>query len=262
MEQPYIRVRQADDRRALATGLILTAAIHVVVAVFCVFTGLKYLYPPPPENTFVVDFTEEDEIVKPLQTKVGRQPQAEEVDKTKPVELVQKAESPYTSTKPNVTPATKPDPHGDVEVPTPKQEEPKLDPRAAFPGMSNKDNSATAPHSASEGSEGFKAGQPDGNTAQGRSEGAANAHLKGRNIVGSLPKPTYGVQAEGTVVVQIKVDQYGNVVEAIPGVEGTTITDRTLWTAARNAALKAHFNQSAEAGAVQLGTITYKFKLH
>jgi len=57
------------------------------------------------------------------------------------------------------------------------------------------------------------------------------------------------------------VDQYGNVTEAIPGAEGTTVTDKNLWNAARNAALKAHFNPSADAPPVQMGTITYIFKL-
>ena len=176
-------------------------------------------------------------------------------------ELVQKAESPYVNDRPNTTPATRPDPHGDVEVPTPKQEEPKLDPRASFPGMSQKDDKATAPHSAAEASEGFKAGQPDGNTKEGRTTGNANAHLQGRNVVGTLPKPSYNAQMEGTVVVQVKVDQYGNVTEAIPGVEGTTVTDKSLWNAARAAAMKAHFNMSADAPVLQTGTITYKFKL-
>ena len=85
--------------------------------------------------------------------------------------------------------------------------------------------------------------------------------MKGRNVVGSLPRPTYNSQLEGIVVVQVKVDQYGNVTEAIPGAEGTTVTDKTLWNAARIAATKAHFNMDANAPAVQSGTITYIFKL-
>ena len=96
---------------------------------------------------------------------------------------------------------------------------------------------------------------------EGRTEGNANAHLQGRQVLGTLPLPAYSTQLEGIVVVQIKVNQYGEVTEAIAGAEGTTVTDKTLWTAARNAALKAHFNQKADAPAVQLGTITYKFKL-
>ncbi len=261
--QPYLRSRQTEDRRARWTGLAATVAVHVVAVVFCLTAGLKYLDPPPPETSFLIDFEEEVlENETPVETRVGRQPQAEETDPEKPVELVQKAESPHVNDRPNRTPATRENGHGDVEVPaTPKKEEPKLDPRASFPGMSQKDDKATAPHSASEAGEGFKAGQPDGNTKEGRTEGNANAHLSGRSVVGSLPKPSYNAQIEGTVVVQVKVDQYGNVTEAVPGVEGTTVTDKGLWNAARNAAMKAHFNTKADAPVVQMGTITYKFKL-
>ena len=261
--QPYLRSRQTEDKRARLTGLAATVLIHVVALVFCLTAGLKYLDPPPPETSFLIDFEEEVlEDEKPVDTKVGRQPQAEETDPTKPVELVQKAESPHVNDRPNRTPATKENGHGDVEVPAPqKKEEPKLDPRASFPGMSQQDDKATAPHSASEAAEGFKAGQPDGNTKEGRTQGAANAHLSGRNVVGTLPRPTYNAQLEGTVVVRVKVDQYGNVTEAVPGVEGTTVTDSGLWNAARNAAMKAHFNTKADAPVVQTGTITYIFKL-
>ena len=260
--QPYQRTQQKREKNATVTGILATVCIHAAALVLLLTSGLTYLDPPPPERTsLLIEFEEEVQEVKPVRTRVGRQPQAEEVDRTKEVELVQKAESPHVDDRPNVTPATKPDPHGDVEVPTPKEEEPKLDPRASFPGMSQKDNSATTPHSATEAHEGFKAGQPDGNTKEGKTEGSANAHVKGRNVVGSLPRPSYNSQTAGTVVVQVKVDQYGNVTEAIAGAEGTTVTDKTLWTAARNAALKAHFNMDANAPAIQTGTITYIFKL-
>jgi TonB family protein len=210
----------------------------------------------------VIEFEEEEDMAKPVQTRVGRQPQAEEVDREKAVELVQKAESPHVNDRPNVTPATKPDPVGDVDVPTPEpKEEPKLDPRASFPGMSQKDNSATTPHSAKDASEGFKAGQPDGNTREGKTEGTANAHLKGRTVLGTLPKPNYANAGEGLVVVSIWVDQYGNVQKALPGAEGTTLVDSKIWAAVRKAAMEAHFNMRGDAPALQEGTITYKFKL-
>ena len=261
--QPYQRKQEKSEKNAGVIGILVTLGLHAAALVVCLTSGLTYLDPPPPERTsLVIEFEEEEEVAKPIQTRVGRQPQAEEVDREKAVELVQKAESPHVNDRPNVTPATKPDPVGDVDVPTPEQkEEPKLDPRASFPGRSKKESSATTPHSAKDASEGFKAGQPDGNTREGKTEGTANAHLKGRSVVGSLPKPTYGIQAEGTVVVQIKVDQYGNVTEAIPGAEGTTVTNKELWNAARNAAMKAHFNMKADAPALQTGTITYIFKL-
>ena len=92
-----------------------------------------------------------------------------------------------------------------------------------------------------------------------RTEGTANAHLNGRNVVGTLPRPSYNAQLEGIVVVQVKVDQYGNVTEAVPGVEGTTVTDSGLWNTARNAAMKVHFNANASAPTIQIGTISYNF---
>lgn len=39
------------------------------------------------------------------------------------------------------------------------------------------------------------------------------AHVKGRTIEGSLPKPSYSSKVEGIIVVQVKVDQYGQVTE-------------------------------------------------
>lgn len=255
----YIRERLKQEKTSRLIGAALAVAIPVCAAVLCSFTGFKYIWPPPQENSFVIDFTEETEDV--IQHRNGSQPVAEEIDLSKPIELIQKSESPYvaTTTK-NNTPATAPDDHGDVEVPTPPAE-PVLDPRASFPGMSKKDTSLTAPHSASEASEGFKAGQPSGNTDKGQAEGTPNAHLKGRNVVGALPRPSYKVQQEGIVVVTVWVDQYGNVTKALAGADGTTVTSTELWTAARNAAMKAHFNQKADAPAMQQGTITYIFKL-
>ncbi|MBO7396726.1 MAG: TonB family protein [Bacteroidales bacterium] len=263
--QPYQRTRGQREKHANVNGILLTLAAHALLLVLLLTSGLKYLDPPPPERTsLLIEFTELEEETRPEEKQSGREPQAEQADPEREVELVQKAESPYQAQpeKPNVTPETAPDPHGDVETPTPPvKEEPKLDPRASFPGMAKQDNSATTPHAASEPSAGFKAGQADGNTKEGRTQGHSNAHLQGRSLMGSLPRPSYNAQMEGIVVVRIKVDQYGHVTEAIPGAEGTTVTDRELWNAARNAAMKANFNASADAPDIQTGTITYVFKL-
>lgn len=254
----YLRQRQQQERTSSAIGSALAVALPALAAIFCSFTGMKYIYPPPPESNFVIDFTEEEEL--PRQHFRGSQPQAEEIDLTREVELVQRSESQYVSRKENLTPASKPDPHGDVEVPAPKQE-PVLDARAAFPGMQKKDTTLTAPHGAKEATEGFKAGHPEGNTDSGKTVGKPNAHLKGRSVLGNLPHPSGNFQKEGVVVVAIWVRPDGGVEKAQAGVEGTTVSDTQLWTAARNAAMGAHFNVAADAPALQQGTITYIFKL-
>ena len=259
--KPYLRERQTHEKTAKTLGIVLAAGLHVAAALLLVFTGVKYLYPPPEEQSFIIDFQEEEPQVL-VQHRNGTVPQAEDIDLTKPVELIQRSESPETVAKNNLTPETKQNDFGDVETPAPKpKEEPKLDPRASFPGMAKKDSSYTAPHSADEASDSFKAGQPDGNTKVGPTDGTPNARVKGRNTLGALPRPSYPVQKSGTVVVKVWVDNYGNVKKAVPGADGTTVTDDKLWAAARNAAMKTHFNESIDAPAMQEGTITYIFKL-
>ncbi len=249
-----------DDRRAAITGLCLTVAVHAVALTLVSFTGLKYIYPPPEEKTMLIDFSEDTEV--PVQEYKGSAPRSQEPDRTKPVNLVQKSESPQVSNRQNLTPQTKPDNFGDVPTGTPDTpKEPELDPRAAFPGMAKKDTTLTADHAADRSSDKYKSGQSDGNTGKGRTDGKPNAHLRGRNTVGNIPRPAYNVQESGTVVVDIWVDNYGNVVKAVPGGDGTTVLNKALHAAARNAAMQTHFNMSTDAPAMQEGRITYYFNL-
>lgn len=258
----YIREREKQGKIATMAGIVFTIALHVVLIVAGVFTGLKYIYPPPQEQTFVIDFQEPEDEIKVEQTDDGNQPMAEVVNKQKEVDLVQKSEAPLKGTKANLGKASTVDDFGDVDVPKPKTEKP-IDNRALFHTADNKSNKDTlAAQTARKVSNALKAGHPNGNTNVGKTTGEPNAHLKGRSHVGSLPKPSYSVQNEGTVVVTIWVDQYGSVQKALAGAAGTTVTDKTLWAAARNAAMKAHFNQDTDAPAVQQGTITYIFKLN
>ncbi len=76
-----------------------------------------------------------------------------------------------------------------------------------------------------------------------------------------LPKPEYLSKSEGKVVVEVTVDQDGNVIKATPGGKGTTTSDRTLHQAAEKAALKATFDVNKNAPPQQVGTITYFFIL-
>ncbi|MGD9993233.1 MAG: energy transducer TonB [Salinivirgaceae bacterium] len=84
--------------------------------------------------------------------------------------------------------------------------------------------------------------------------------LSGRSSQ-SLPKPEYLSQSEGKVVVEVTVDQNGNVLKAKAGAKGTTTTDKLLHQAAEKAALKASFDVNKDAPPQQVGTITYHFVL-
>lgn len=81
--------------------------------------------------------------------------------------------------------------------------------------------------------------------------------LNGRSLNGKLSTPQYNSNSEGVVVVRIRVNAAGEVIEATKGA-GTNTADQQLIDAAINAAKNARF--SSGSGDV-IGTITYKFKL-
>jgi len=158
-------------------------------------------------------------------------------------------------------------------------EKPKVNPNALYPAKGNKTSADGNSKVAGD------QGDPNGNLAQkafggnggkggtgggtggGNGKGTGNGNgdgatfdLKNRRAL-SLPNPEYKSQSEGVVVVNVTVDKEGNVTQAEPGQKGTTISDNTLWDAARNAAEKAHFDRKPDAPAFQKGTITYRFRL-
>lgn len=244
------------------SGVVFTAAVHVVILVCCFFAGFTYLDPPPPEQEQILIEFDEPETERPRQTWNGSRPQAVKPDPSKPINLVQRSEAQHEGTKSNEAPEATVDDFGDVDIVEPKREK-EIDRRALFYAADNKTQKDTlAQQTASKVSDALKAGHAQGNTRTGETAGEPNAKVPGRSVNGTLPRPSYGVQASGKVVVDIWVDNYGNVQKAVAGAEGTTVTDKTLWQAARKAALGAHFNMSADAPALQKGTITYIFRLN
>ena len=259
--EKYRQERARQEKRSRVSGGIVTVVIHIGLLACFFVTGFTYLDPPPPEKTpIVIDFTE-PEIEKPKQTWNGTKPQVEVPDPSKPINLVQQSEAQLEGTKSNQAPEATVDDFGDVETPEPPREKP-IDRRALFQAADNNTQKDTlAPQTAREPSDQLKAGHASGNTKTGETAGEPNARLTGRSVNGTLPRPSYGVQQSGKVVVKIWVNQYGDVEKAQAGVEGTTATDKTLWQAAYKAAMGAHFNMDASAPALQEGTITYIFNL-
>lgn len=97
-----------------------------------------------------------------------------------------------------------------------------------------------------------------GNPAGKGSSGGNSWSLNGRDLKGSLHKPSYNSNEEGKVVVSIRVNENGDVV-AVSIASGTTISDSNLRNAAINAAKKTKFSSGNN---IAIGTITYNFKLN
>lgn len=258
-DRQYIRERDRQSQVSRATGVVLTVAVHAFLIACCFVTGFTYLDPPPPEKEQILIEFDEVEIKKPKQTWNGTKPRAEVPSKD--INLVQHSEAQHKGTKANEAPEATVGDQGDVEVPEPPREKP-IDRRALFAAADNKtDKDTLAAQTAREVTDALKAGHALGNTTTGETRGEPKAKLAGRTVNGTLPRPSFGVQAEGIVVVDIWVDNYGQVQKAVAGAQGTNVTNTDLWQAARKAALGAHFNMSADAPALQKGTITYIFKL-
>ena len=246
-----------DDKKGRKIGLALTLCFHA--ALFLVFfnAGLKTVYPPPEEKGILLEFVPEE--IKPIEVKAGIQPRAKNASPEREIRLVQKSQAQEQGGKPSKGRETTLGSDGDVEKPEPPRPRP-IDRRALFTSAENHTDTLAA-QTAERVSDALKAGHPEGNARTGDIASEPSARLQGRNVVGALPFPEYKVNKAGKVVVKIMVDQYGKVTNAIPGVQGTTVQDKVLWEAAREAAYKAAFNISSSAPPVQEGTITYIFRL-
>ena len=100
-----------------------------------------------------------------------------------------------------------------------------------------------------------KAPEGKANTASGTGSG-----LEGRGLVGALPKPDYKTNVTGKVIIDVTVDAAGRVTSAEFHAQGSTTSNATLVEAAKRAAMKARFTESASF--VQGGMITYVFKMN
>ncbi len=245
-----------DDKKGRKIGLALTLCLHAVLFLIFFNAGFKTVYPPPEEKGILLEFVPEE--TKPIEVKAGIQPRAQKASPDKDIRLVQKSQAREQGEKPSQGRETTLGPDGDIPKPEPPR--PPIDRRALFTSAENHTDTLTE-QTAERVSDALKAGHPDGNARSGDISNEPSARLQGRNVVGALPFPEYKVNKAGKVVVRIMVDQYGKVTNAIPGVQGTTVQDKVLWEAAREAAYKAAFNVSSSAPPVQEGTITYIFRL-
>ncbi len=74
----------------------------------------------------------------------------------------------------------------------------------------------------------------------------------------SLPVPVYLAQGGGTVIVDVKVDQQGRVVEAVAR-QNRSVRDKQIFLYAQEAASRTRFNADSGAPSIQEGTIHYTF---
>lgn len=150
-------------------------------------------------------------------------------------------------------------PSGDIKVPkAPKDPKDLKDPKAESEKAEKAEKAEAIKNRVSFGKGKGKAGQPDGNSADGAVSGIAASGLGNRKAV-SLPSPAKGPM--GKIVVKITVDRNGNVTSAayLSGVapaNASASARRSCVEAAR----RSRFSADPDAPASQTGTITYTYK--
>jgi len=138
----------------------------------------------------------------------------------------------------------------------------KLD--ALIGGVSNSNGTATGGqgNDNTAGDKGKITGDPNasGYYGNGSGGGGGDYQLGNRKPI-SRPKPNYICDEEGLVVVSIEVNNSGKVINATPGVKGSTNTAACLLSQAKEAALKTTWQPDPNAPSKQIGVIKYRFSL-
>ena len=257
-----MKEKEREDQSKVV-GVVSTVLFHSFLLLAFAVMSFQVKTPPPPEMLIEMTFDEEDFIERiPRRPRVDVYSEQAAAPSRETDPRVRPAASEPVSQSSQQTKASAPsslDEVGDIE--TVKEPNP-INPRSLYSsrdvGEQAADNTGKVDERALyrggvEGNSDYSAGSSPDN--------GSSFSLTGRSTVGSLPRPVYNENTQGSVVVEITVDQQGNVTSAVPGAKGTTTQDSRLWEAARAAAMKARFNVDMKAAAVQTGTITYIFRL-
>lgn len=224
-------------------GIVLTLSVHLSLLVLLLAAGLHLTHMPVETG---IEFEFEPQYASPKPQAVI--PPVRQTD-------LPRASSPKTQAERSTSEG--PD---DAEPFVPQKDSVKpINPRALYKSR-HTGELPTGQKNAGTG-EKLQSGYSKGDSTARDADGNSSVKLEGRSVLGKLPLPDYTVNQAGRVVVRIWVDPYGKVSSARAGAAGTTVQDRTLWEAARKAALQARFSTSGKAPALQEGTITYIFKL-
>lgn len=136
---------------------------------------------------------------------------------------------------------------------------------ALMGGINNADGTAQGNEGDDElpGDKGRADGDPYANSyygSPGSGSGTGGYGLKGRSLV-NQGKVQQECNEEGRVVVRIVVDRNGKVIDATPGVKGTTNNHPCLLEPARKTAFLHRWNLDQKAPNQQIGFVVVNFKL-
>jgi len=191
-----------------------------------------------------------DKVVPEQQTIQQSTPQASD----KEVVTQNTEEAVSINTKKTKTTAT---PNAAVEN---KPAKPTINQSALYKGKTNKGTGQGDGTGDTPGNQGSVNGDPLSNNYGEGGSGFGETPIALRRFT-NLVTPSDDGQKRGKIAVRISINKAGIVINAVPGVKGTTLNDRELWQKCKDAVMGARLNQSANAPDVQVGVVIFNFKV-
>lgn len=257
-----------SNKRALA----ITVVFHIIVLLIFLFVGLTQPDPLPEEIGVEIAMAD----LGNSNTGQGDNPTPRTNDTPNPTNTTPQAATPTpTASQPKVvqeenTDITTPNAKTEsqkVEESTPakkvEEEAPKrtVNREALYPGAK-----ASKSSSQDGGSQGDRSGRGDMGSEEGKPQGKGilgggmgSWELSGRSLLkGTTIEDT---KEEGIVVLNIWVDQQGNVTRTSPNLAESTTTSQYLFDLATRAAKQSRYSAKSNAAVEQKGKMTFKFIL-
>lgn len=259
--------------------MTITVALHVIILLLLFYVGMSYL-DPPIENGIAVNFGTSDtgsgevqpkEKIKsePIktnpETNVSSNTNIDEAVVEEKVVTQNNEDAPIVKKEEKKTSVDKNEKNEIKKEPEPEPDKSTKDAISNLINGPKRDGKK-------EGGEGDDLNSGDKGNLDG-DPNALNYYGVGKGIDGdgnyllggrkALNKEKYlqDCNEAGTVVVSIEVDRNGKVINARPGVKGTTNNSPCLLEPAKKAALATRFNQDDNAPSRQIGKIIYRFSL-
>lgn len=151
-----------------------------------------------------------------------------------------------------------------TNAPTPvtedKPSKPVINQNALYKGKKNTGQGKGDGTGSTPGNQGDPDGDPNASNYGEGGSGFGETPIDLRKFT-DLVLPQDDGQKTGKVAVRIKVTRSGQVLDATPGVKGTTLNDRELWQKCKDAVMKARVTQSESGPEVQLKIVIFYFKV-
>ena len=241
----------SEHKKESKVGLYSTLIFHLSLVIILLIASIGGVVSK--ENTFVLDFTKQEQRQKEMEVEEMKKKVSEEVDN-----LIAMARSSSSSQVRNVAVDANERLRDDRNANPSRVYDEARDLQRKLDAAALLSKQLDAKDAQDYASLDDRKDKPDnGNTPAYSGPSVISYDLEGRKAQ-SLPVPAYKGYGGGDVSVKIYVNKAGRVIKA-EVIESASSPDRSLWSFAETAAKRSRFSSSTTAPDPQIGSILYRF---